>query len=280
MAAARRAGLTTIVAEVRSGDRLDALRYGLMANKHHGLRRAGADKRHAVKLALREFGDLSDRGLAQLCGVGNQLVGHVRAELLCESHSLPGPRLGLDGKRRRPGAKSGPPSSSGSPETVGAGETADQAPAANPGENNLPVLGFTPGGPPATDDRKEGRDGGAGVPFTLAAGGGFPSGVLTRGWIEPGWILGRLGKRKPDPAVETVAQRQGCACPQRILMGLADALNRQGGSASSPEDLHHVENALTDLRNYTGPIVTTKALGAETRLASGVRECHSEPVWK
>lgn len=60
------------------GGRIDALKAALSANAAHGIRRGNADKRRAVEIALREFPKLSSRMIAELCGVGHQLVGQVR----------------------------------------------------------------------------------------------------------------------------------------------------------------------------------------------------------
>jgi hypothetical protein len=86
---------------VRKGTRLDAITFGFKANDRHGLRRTNADKRYAVALALREFGELSDRAIAEICGVGHQLVADVRQ--LDDSSSSS--RTGRDGKRRQVRAK-------------------------------------------------------------------------------------------------------------------------------------------------------------------------------
>ena len=95
---AKQAGFDTISAEIRRGTRLDALRYSLSANHAHGLRRTNDDKRHAVRLALRELSHLSDRMVAGMCGVSVTFVGGVRRELsIADSSSK---RLGKDGKSR------------------------------------------------------------------------------------------------------------------------------------------------------------------------------------
>src|SRR5258708_6548944 len=63
--AARRAKLKHLLAEIRQGGRSDALRFALGANHKHGLRRTNGDKRRAIEIALAEFGELSDRLLAE-----------------------------------------------------------------------------------------------------------------------------------------------------------------------------------------------------------------------
>lgn len=79
--AARRAGFAKIAAELRAGDRLDALRFSLGCNHKHGVRRTNEDKRHAVALALREFGQMSDRIVSGICCVSVTFVGNVRRQL-------------------------------------------------------------------------------------------------------------------------------------------------------------------------------------------------------
>ncbi len=79
--AAKLAGVEEIKAEIIPGDRKMATESALRANIVHGLRRSNADKRHAVRLALSEFSDLTSRTVAEMCGVGNHLVDEVRREM-------------------------------------------------------------------------------------------------------------------------------------------------------------------------------------------------------
>jgi hypothetical protein len=76
--AARQLGRTEIEADLREGDRRDALKYALGANAANGLRRTNADKRRCVEIALAEFGNLSSRAIAGLCGVGHEMVTAAR----------------------------------------------------------------------------------------------------------------------------------------------------------------------------------------------------------
>lgn len=97
-----------VMAHVHKGTRHDALVMSLGSNQEHGLRRTNADKRHAVTLALAdaELAEMSDRALAELCGVGHQLVAEVRKARLDDSSSqngkntgkLPKTRVGRDGR--------------------------------------------------------------------------------------------------------------------------------------------------------------------------------------
>ncbi|MEM0964818.1 MAG: hypothetical protein AAGJ81_01535 [Verrucomicrobiota bacterium] len=88
-------GKNTINAKVYSGGRDAAFKHACGANANHGLRRTNADKRKAVTSALKKWPEMSDRSIADICKVGNQMVGHVRKEV-CDSHTST--RKGKDGK--------------------------------------------------------------------------------------------------------------------------------------------------------------------------------------
>jgi hypothetical protein len=79
--AAKQIGAINIPATLSTGGRAEALKQALGANAIHGHRRTNADKRRCVEIALREFGKLSDRGIAQMCGVGHPLVAEMRGQL-------------------------------------------------------------------------------------------------------------------------------------------------------------------------------------------------------
>ena len=82
VSAALKNGQTEIAAEVSLGTRLDALMHSLGANQMHGVRRTNADKRRSIEVALGEetLRERSSREIAELCGVGHQLVDTVRRE--------------------------------------------------------------------------------------------------------------------------------------------------------------------------------------------------------
>ena len=94
--AASCAKFNEIVAEIRLGTRIDALRHSLAANHTHGLRRTTEDKRYAVTVALREFRDWSDRMIADVANVSHPLVAQMRRQL----EEFPVRRTGRDGKIR------------------------------------------------------------------------------------------------------------------------------------------------------------------------------------
>jgi len=82
---------------VEQGTKEDAQWASLAANKRHGLRRSQADKRRAIKRALKGWGaDKSDREIARHVGCSNNTVSRMRRSL-CESHSQP-ERTGADGR--------------------------------------------------------------------------------------------------------------------------------------------------------------------------------------
>ena len=77
-----------------------ALWYAIGANRSHGLKRTNADKRKAVEMALAHPNGtkLSDRQIAEHCGVGRDLVGEVRQARLSDSDSQSSMRTGADGR--------------------------------------------------------------------------------------------------------------------------------------------------------------------------------------
>ena len=107
-AAAQAAGKTTVSANVHEGGRIEALKYALGANVQHGYRRTPEDKHFAVCKALGEFGDVSDRKIADICKVSPTFVGKVRKEVELTTVRVdsqdPTPeqkRVGKDGVARR-----------------------------------------------------------------------------------------------------------------------------------------------------------------------------------
>jgi hypothetical protein len=128
--AARRAGLTSIRMEVRSGSMWDALRYALKANSTHGLRRNRGDIAKAIRLAYehRSFLGLPDvpsaRLVAELVGVSQTTAGHELSKL--DSWRNASARTGADGKARtvtqiKPSKakETPPPAQAQAPESVG-----------------------------------------------------------------------------------------------------------------------------------------------------------------
>jgi len=78
--AARQNGADVVEADIRKGGRSDALKHALGANSLHGHRRTNADKLRCVEIALAEFGGLSSRAIAVMCGVSNDFVSRNRTD--------------------------------------------------------------------------------------------------------------------------------------------------------------------------------------------------------
>ena len=80
--AAQRNGLAEIKAKVRHGSRANALIHNVRANYRDGVMRTNTDKGYSVMLLLAEpdYYMKGDRSTAELCYIGNQLVGEVRQE--------------------------------------------------------------------------------------------------------------------------------------------------------------------------------------------------------
>jgi len=83
IAAANFAHLDMVFANVRIGTKRDAIFHSLTANRQHGLQRTNDDKRNAVRIALLdpEWTKMSDRAIAEHCGVSAPFVGKIRSEL-------------------------------------------------------------------------------------------------------------------------------------------------------------------------------------------------------
>lgn len=106
-------GAELIECEVHKGSQRDAIWHAVGANASHGLRRTNEDKHKAVETVLRdeEWAKLSDRQIADHCGVSNVFVSKLRNQLLTVNSSHNGQstrRVGKDGKARimpKPAAK-------------------------------------------------------------------------------------------------------------------------------------------------------------------------------
>ncbi len=91
----------TVEATVHTGNREDALRFALTANERHGIRRTNADKRNAIREAVKQWSKCSDSQVAAMCAVDKHTVTDVRAEMEKAGAVKPEPvRVGKDGKER------------------------------------------------------------------------------------------------------------------------------------------------------------------------------------
>jgi hypothetical protein len=102
-----RQGIKKYDCDVRKGTRIDALKFALGCNSEHGYRRTHADKRNAVTIALKEFTNMTDRLIAEMCKVSHVMVGDMRKSLAPPPPpraangapaSPPPPRTGKGGK--------------------------------------------------------------------------------------------------------------------------------------------------------------------------------------
>lgn len=77
------AGYKEIFADVKTGTAFDAFRASLGKNDSHGLKRTNADKRRAITLALEDerLRELSDRAIAEICGVSHVAVFEIRKQV-------------------------------------------------------------------------------------------------------------------------------------------------------------------------------------------------------
>ena len=99
--AAKRAKLTSYPCNVRPGGPDRALWFGLGANTRHGLRLTGADKRHALEMALGKFPEKTQNQIAAQIGCAQSYVAKVANELITgDKLKVPDHRKGKDGKIR------------------------------------------------------------------------------------------------------------------------------------------------------------------------------------
>lgn len=80
--ATKRNGTPAISANVQPGGRTEALRHALGANATNGVYRTNGDKRNAVEIALEEWPELANVGLAEICKVSPELVRTCRQQMV------------------------------------------------------------------------------------------------------------------------------------------------------------------------------------------------------
>ena len=108
--AAKKRGQKTIWAEVHPGGRIKAAEFAIAANRTHGRRPTNADKRKTVVIALEILPQLSNRQIAEKCGVGDTLVNEVRRKQVPEKGTSSAKVVGADGKTYPAHVKHEPPS--------------------------------------------------------------------------------------------------------------------------------------------------------------------------
>ena len=95
----QQAGRSEIEADVYQGGQDDALWFALGANRAHGQRLSGDDKRRAIEIAYKAWPDLSQVRIAAQVGCNQSYVGKVRAQLNPRI-KLPDRVVGRDGRER------------------------------------------------------------------------------------------------------------------------------------------------------------------------------------
>lgn len=93
------AGRSEIEADVYQGKRDEALWFALGANRAHGQRLSGDDKRRAIEIAYEAWPDVSQVRIAKQVGCAQQYVSRIRAQLTT-SGMLPDRVVGSDGRKR------------------------------------------------------------------------------------------------------------------------------------------------------------------------------------
>ena len=97
--AAKKAGLKTLRADIRNGNKEDALWVALGANRTNGARLTNADIKKACRVALGKFPSHSDNDIAKQIGVDHKTVGKHRKALEAAGKAAPAPvRTGADGR--------------------------------------------------------------------------------------------------------------------------------------------------------------------------------------
>jgi hypothetical protein len=81
VAAVESLGQKMVEAEINKGGYEEALKFALVANERHGLRRTVADKRRCVQQAITQWPKVADLQIANLCSVDPKTVKAVREEL-------------------------------------------------------------------------------------------------------------------------------------------------------------------------------------------------------
>lgn len=104
--ATKQSEIKEITADIRNGTQPEAKWFGIGANTKHGLQRTVADKHLAVNMALEIHPEMSDRAIAQYCGVSSPFVGAKRKSTVnvysCDNSDKfkTSGTVGLDGKTR------------------------------------------------------------------------------------------------------------------------------------------------------------------------------------
>ncbi len=95
-------GRKAVEAEIHEGTFEDALKFALLANTRHGLRRSNEDKRQCIWSAITMFPAASNSQIAAMAAVDDHTVAAVRKEMETAGKVEPAPvRTAADGKKRK-----------------------------------------------------------------------------------------------------------------------------------------------------------------------------------
>lgn len=129
VAGCRKAKKKWLLANIHKGTKRDAILFAAGANRGHdqsGLRRTNADKRHAVKVLLKdaEWGQRSTAWIAEACAVSQGLVEEIRTDFSTSdsggSSKSENSRTGRDGSKRKQRKKVAPKTGEDGEEEIGA----------------------------------------------------------------------------------------------------------------------------------------------------------------
>lgn len=134
---------TSVPCRVMKGTYQDAYRIACHANDIHGVLTTNADKRHRAEIAIKEFGGHSNRMIADICGVSDELVRKVRPDVQVPTVGT-STRTGKDGKSY--------PATNSKAKTTTAQPTAKTAPAIDLSEEDEPEQEDLESGPADTEE--------------------------------------------------------------------------------------------------------------------------------
>lgn len=90
-----------ILANVHKGTAIDAIWFGIGANKTNGVKRSSGDVRKSIEIALTKFPEKTQEQISQQVGCSRDYVSKVQKELVTNHKlTLPATRKGKDGKSR------------------------------------------------------------------------------------------------------------------------------------------------------------------------------------
>ena len=99
VAAAKRLGLATILAQSFDGSKVDAFVESVQRNSQHGLPLTLRDRIRATRRIVQIHPEWSDRRIAKVCGLSSTTVGRVRRDTFTADAVPPLTRIGMDGRK-------------------------------------------------------------------------------------------------------------------------------------------------------------------------------------